>query len=123
MARASRIPATRVRVAKAVTYLMNLGRSPSISSLRELADNPRIEGVRTMARNMAVPIQPMAASMWSQASVAITSAWTKGQNPVAPSFPFVHKGVSGLGPPCWRALSGPGLWYFSSAHDVSVDRT
>lgn len=75
--KASKIPAMRVRVANTVTYLMNLGNSFRIKSRRELGESPRMEGVRTMTRNMAVPIQPMAARMWSQARAAFTSAMTK----------------------------------------------
>lgn len=81
--KASRIPATRVRVANIVTYLMNLGNSFSIRSRRELGESPRMDGVRTMTRNMAVPIQPIAASMWSQARAAFTSAkakWAKASS-------------------------------------------
>ncbi len=74
--KASRIPATRVRVAKAVTYLVNFGNSFRIKSRRELGESPRMDGVRTIIRNMAVPIHPTAARMCNQAKAALISADT-----------------------------------------------
>ena len=72
----SRTPKTRVSVANIVTYLMNLGKSRRTRSRRDGGGSSLVDGPRTMARNIADPIQPIAESMCNQARIALTKVET-----------------------------------------------
>ena len=72
----NRTPKTSVSVANTVTYLMNLGKSRKTRSRRDGGGSSLVDGPRTMARNMADPIQPIAESMCNQARTALTKLET-----------------------------------------------
>src|SRR6267143_2854826 len=82
----NRTPKTRVSVANTVTYLMNLGKSRRTRSRRDGGGSSLVDGPRTIARNIADPIQPIAASMCNQARTALTKVETMDSKCLSVSY-------------------------------------